>query len=147
MILHSGKRDRIYINTKAQMKKLALLLKHNWFRKTPYGHPVSGWKRRIGKWLSYVNRARQYIGILNSCLLLVILLKQFDVILQWYWYPVIIFTTIIIFLSVGFLDVRLGIRRAETITGEQNSPIRMEMHKMLKQIHKSLYEDNNVSGD
>lgn len=105
---------------------------------------IVGLRRKTGRWLSYINRARQYVGILNSSLLLIILLKTFGIVFRWYWYPLLVIGTVIIFLIVGYFDTRLGIRKAEMLSGEINSPIRMDMHRMIKRIYKDMYENNNA---
>jgi len=95
-------------------------------------------KKRIGRYLAHINRARQYIGIVNSSLLLIILLNSFDIFLKWYWYPVLIVGAVILFVIIGFIDTKLGIRAMEMLVTEKHSPIRMEMYKMIKEIHKKL---------
>ncbi len=91
--------------------------------------------KTIGRYLAYINRARQYLGILNSSLLLIILLNSFDITLKWFWYPVLIFGAVVIFLIVGFVDTKLGIRKMEYLNVEHNHPIQMEIHKMIKEIY------------
>ncbi len=93
-------------------------------------------KKRIGRYLAYINRARQYIGIVNSSLLLIIFLNSFDIILRWYWYPVLVIGAVVLFVIIGFIDIKSGIRAMEMLVTEKNSPIRMEMYKMIKEIHK-----------
>ncbi len=93
---------------------------------------------KIGDWLAYINRARQYIGIVNSSLLLIILLKSFDVVLAWYWYPVLIIGTVLVMLIFGWVDTKLGIRKMEYLSIEKNQPIKMRDHVMLEEIHAKL---------
>ncbi len=95
-------------------------------------------KKRIGRYLAYINRARQYIGIVNSSLLLIIFLNSFDIALRWYWYPVLIVGAVVLFVIIGFIDIKSGIRAMEMLVTEKNSPIRMEMYKLIKEIHKKL---------
>jgi len=98
-------------------------------------------KKRIGRFLAYINRARQYIGIINSSLLLVILLKSFDIVLAWYWYPVLIVCTVAVMLVFGFFDTILGFRKMEMLNVEHNHPIQMEIYKMVKEINKKLNKE------
>lgn len=94
--------------------------------------------KRIGKYLAYINRARQYIGIINSSLLLILLLKSFGIVLQWWWYPLLVIGTVLVMLVVGFIDTKLGIRKMEYLNIEQNYPLKMEEYKMVKELHKKL---------
>ena len=104
-------------------------------------------KKRIGRYLAYINRTRQYQGIIAFVVYTVLLLGNFDVHLKWYMYILLI--PGIIFLSVlwGFIDTKLGIRKMEYYDIEKNQPIRMEMYEMVKRIYKDIYENTDVSGD
>ena len=98
--------------------------------------------KRIGRFLAYINRARQYVGIINSSLLLIILLNTFEIFLKWYWYPILMLSAIVLFFLVGFIDTKLGVRKMEYLDVEKNQPIKMGTFNMVKKIYDDLYEDN-----
>lgn len=98
-------------------------------------------RRRIGRWLAYINRARQYIGIVNSSFLIIILLGTYDVKLTWYWYPAMVIVALMMFLIIGFIDTHSGVRKNEIRNMEENSPLHMEMYRDIKKIKEKLDEE------
>jgi len=96
----------------------------------------------IGRWIAYINRARQYIGIINSSVLLIILLNSFDVTLKWYWYIAIIPSTMFLFVLAGYVETKLGLRSMEIMNIEENSPLHMESFQLIKDI-KNKFDENN----
>ena len=103
--------------------------------------------KRIGRFLAYINRARQYVGILQSLLVLSIFAKLFELNLKWWGYLCIIPITIVGYLVIGFADTRWGFRKWEIMNIEENSPIRMQDHKRIKEIHDKIHENNDTVKD
>jgi len=93
---------------------------------------------RLGRMLAYINRAKQYISTVNSLILVILLLKSFDVKLKLYMYPGLILLTIFIFLVIGFIDTKLGIRRMESLDNELNRPVLMEMKDNIRIIMEHI---------
>ena len=95
-------------------------------------------KRRIGRFLAYINRARVHVATFNAALLLTVLLKQFNINIPWWGYPLLMIATLCVFVVIGYIDTKAGFRKMEMLNNEQNQPIRMETYEMIKEIHKSV---------
>lgn len=80
----------------------------------------------------------------------IILLTTKGIDLKWYWYIGIFILIISGGVVFGYFEQRSGIRKYEMLNNEHNQPIRMEIHKMVTEIHEKLTnettDNNNPSG-
>ncbi len=107
-------------------------------------------KQRIGRFLAYINRARVHVATFNAALLLTVVLKQFSINIPWWGYPLLMIATLCVFILIGYIDTKTGFRKMEMLNNEENRPITMEIHKMIKEVHEKLTNettDNNNPSD
>ncbi len=96
-------------------------------------------KTIIGRWVAYARRAQGYVSILNLLMLVILTVDAktaWDIPLFMYIVSLPVILTGMIL--VGYIDTSSGIREAEMLNNEQNQPIKMEDHDMLKDIHEKL---------
>lgn len=88
----------------------------------------------IVRYLIYFDRARRYISIIQTIIMLVMFLKIFN--FSKIWYYILVPVIVLVALVVGYLDTKLGIREEETRNMNTQNP-------ELKEILKILRNENN----
>jgi predicted membrane protein len=84
----------------------------------------------IVRYLIYFDRARRYISIAQTILVIIMFLKIFD--LAKIWYYILVPIVVILALVVGYLDTKLGIREEETRNMNTQNPELKEILTILK---------------
>ena len=100
-------------------------------------------------WLKvYIDRARMYIGYINFLMIGFVFLHTFEneewaqVIFKnsFYTYPLIVISTLLIFLFIGFLDTKLGLRREELKNISNANPVVRELLDSIREIKEKVNE-------
>jgi uncharacterized membrane protein len=100
-------------------------------------------------WLKvYIDRARMYVGYINFLMIGFVFLHTFEnkrwvqVIFEnsFYTYPLIIVFTLLIFLFIGFLDTKLGLRREELENISNANPVVRELLDSIREIKERVNE-------
>lgn len=102
----------------------------------------------------YIDRARMYIGYINFLMLGFVFLHAFreDAWAQfifdnhYYTYPIIIISTLILFLLIGYLDTKLGLRKEELKNMSNANPVVQEILDTVREIKsKNAIDTENES--
>jgi len=100
-------------------------------------------------WLKvYIDRARMYVGYINFLMLGFVFLhtlekeKWVQVIFEnpFITYPIIILSTLLIFVFIGFLDTKLGLRREELENISNANPVVRELLESVREIKEKVNE-------
>ena len=93
-------------------------------------------KKIFVAYLVYFDRARRYVSIIQTLLVLVVTLKVFNLPQIWYYVAVPVIFVLAIF--IGYIDTKLGIRSAEMTNLNLQNPELMKILNDLDAINKKL---------
>ena len=94
--------------------------------------------KQLGRWLAYIQRAKQHASTVNAALLFIILLQTSGVGINLWLYFVIVIATVLLFVVVGYVDTKIGIRKMEQLDHSLNNPVLMEILEDCKYIKSKL---------
>ena len=92
----------------------------------------------------YVNRAASYLAMLNTGMLLLLVIAKFkdfgyDIRLETWGIPIYI-ATIILFIGVGWLDIKLGLMQYEITVGNKVNAELVKIQSTVDEIKRKLEE-------
>jgi len=94
-------------------------------------------KKRIGRYLFYANRGRQYLGLFTATFVFILWLDNRNIDIAWWMYPLLILFAAFCLVLTGFIDVKIfRFRESEIEAAERNNPVIMEIFKDIKQLKK-----------
>lgn len=104
-------------------------------------------KKRLIEYKIYLERARGWISLVQFTMVLVIFLKSIELPeqIEYYLYnykfivfPLIIVVALLVFIYIGSLDTKKGLRREEMRNNTMENPVFNEMIKKVREIHEKL---------
>jgi len=95
-------------------------------------------RKTIIRWLMHYRRGREYISLIQSMMIGVIFLEQFDINrIHYYW---IIPATIVIFILLGFIEKHFGIFKEIAQYLNSQNPEMVNINKKINEIYKAIRE-------
>jgi len=92
-------------------------------------------RRALVRWKIYLDRARNYLGIINFAMISFVFLNSIqNDSLRLIVYPLIMLLFIFIALILGRMDTKLGMRKEELRNHASENPITMEILNSLREI-------------
>ena len=104
-------------------------------------------KRKLIQYKIYLERARGWISLVQFSMVLVIFLKSIDLPeqVEYYLYgyklvvfPIIMVVAILVFVYIGSLDTKKGLRKEEMRNNTMENPVFNEMIKKVREIHEKI---------
>ena len=95
-------------------------------------------KKRLIKYKIYYDRARMYVNMLQSLMIVTMFLEITGLHIRPAWYIPLFIIFILAAMFVGYLDTKLGFRSEEMRNNTNHNPIQKEMLDSIRQIKEEL---------
>lgn len=104
-------------------------------------------KKKLIEYKIYLERARGWISLVQFSMVLIIFFKSIELPeeIEYYIYsykfiffPLIVIVASIVFIYIGSLDTKKGLRKEEMRNNTMENPIFNEMIKKVREIHEKL---------
>lgn len=87
----------------------------------------------------YIQRSSSYLSIVNACMILVVMIKSFNLPIQKYL-PILIGVGAVGLVIWGWLDNYLGLYHEEVLAINKRNPVQIKMFKEFDDIKKEIKE-------
>ena len=93
----------------------------------------------------YIQRSSSYLSIINACMILVVMIKSFNLSIQKYL-PILIGVGAIGLVIWGWLDNKLGLYHEEVLAINRRNPVQIKMFKRFDEIEERIkqWEQKNM---
>lgn len=92
--------------------------------------------KRLSRFKIYTDRSRWYMVYFQMLLLAGIWLNTLGIDLDWWHYPIILIVCACLFITVGYLDVKIGLLKYEQEKYGQENPVLQEILKEIRELKK-----------
>ena len=85
----------------------------------------------------YIQRSNSYLSIINACMILIVMLKSFNLDVSKY-VPILIVVGVTCLIFVGYMDNKLGFYSAEVMAINKRNPVQNKMFKRFDELEERL---------
>ena len=90
-------------------------------------------RKRFARFKIYIERSRWYATYLQMLLMIAIFIQTSGFEMKWYYYPIILVSTICLFIVFGYFEVKSGLLKYEQQKLGDESPVLQEILKEIKE--------------
>lgn len=85
----------------------------------------------------YITRSQSYLSIVNACMVLVVMLNQFNLSISRY-VPILIFFGLIGLVTWGWMDNKFGLYHEEVLAINRKNPVQQKMFQRFDDLEKKI---------
>ena len=89
--------------------------------------------KRWSRFKVYIERSRWYATFLQMLLMIAIFIQTSGFEMKWYYYPIILVSTVCLFIVFGYFEVKSGLLKYEQQKLGDENPILQEILKEIKE--------------